>query len=68
MPSETDVNKVAIAIELSTEILVGILRRRAAAKGMDIGTLLADAARYSQEADQVLDALAAKGHEPTPGN
>jgi predicted transcriptional regulator len=52
--------KVALASELSTEIIVGILRRRAAAKTMDIGTLLTEATNNSQEADQILDELAAK--------
>lgn len=56
----SDTNKIAIASELATEILVGILRRRAAAKGMDVGTLLAEAAVNSTEADTVLDALDAK--------
>jgi hypothetical protein len=30
---------------------------------MDVGTLLAEATRNSQEADQILDALEAKGKE-----
>lgn len=58
--------KIALATELGTEILVGIIRRRAAAKGMDVGSLLAEASVNSQEADRILDELAAKGHEPPP--
>lgn len=56
-------DKVTIAMELSTEVLVGILRRRALAKSMDVGSLIAEATQNSQEADQILDALAGKGHE-----
>lgn len=64
MPDLTLLEKVTLASELSTEIIVGILRRRASAKLMDIGTLLTEATNNSQEADQILDRLAAKGHEP----
>lgn len=64
MPDLTLPEKVALAAELSTEVLVGIIRRRAAAKAMDVGTLLAEASKNSQEADRILDELAAKGHEP----
>ncbi len=59
-------DKIRIATELSTEILVGILRRRASAKLMDVGTLLAEAAVNSQEADTLLDALDAKLAEAEP--
>lgn len=64
MPDLSTADKVAIAMEISTEVLVGIIRRRAAAKGMDVGSLLAEATQNSQEADQILDELEAKGHEP----
>lgn len=67
MPELTTVEKATLAAELSTEILVGIIRRRANAKGTDIGTLLTEAAANSQEADQILDALEDKGHEPPEG-
>lgn len=67
MPELTTAEKLAMAMELSTEILVGIIRRRAIAKNSDVGTLLAEAAANSQEADQILDALEDKGHEPPEG-
>lgn len=66
MPELTTAQKIALAMELGTEVLVGIIRRRAAAKGMDVGTLLAEASVNSTEADRILDELAAKGHEPMP--
>lgn len=60
MSELSEQNKVAIAIELSTEVLVGILRRRALAKNLDVGTLITEATRNSQEADQILDSLETK--------
>lgn len=68
MPDElTTLEKVRIASEIGSDILVGILRRRAADNDMDIGTLLAESTKNSQDADVILDRLAEKGHEtPTP--
>lgn len=64
MPETTNetANKVAIAMELGTDILVGIIRRRALAREMDLGSLLAEATANIQEADQILDALESKGN------
>ena len=60
--SEIDnIDKIRIATELTSELLVQILRRRAESKNMDVGTLLAEAMKNSQEADRLLDALEAKG-------
>ena len=64
MPKElTLAEKVALISDVSSEIIVGILRRRAQKAGMDMGTLLATATANSQEADQILDELEEKGHE-----
>lgn len=65
MPELTLPEKVQIASEIATEILVGILRRRAQVSNTDIGTLLAGAAAYSQEADRILDEL--EGIKPAEG-
>jgi hypothetical protein len=62
-----DTDKIHAAMELATDVLVGILRRRAAAANMTVEDLVADAQRFTEDTDAVLDNLAAKGHdEPIP--
>jgi hypothetical protein len=58
--SDTKIDKLA---EIATDVLVGELRRRAEAKQMSVGALIAEAGANWDQAKTDADDLAKLGHE-----
>lgn len=59
----SDANKAAVLIDIATELIVNELKRRAAAKGMTVEELVAQAKDNWQKAETAAEDLEKKGHE-----